>query len=52
MIIFRAFCLPTSCLLSKKQLLKGKLANISKGKVNVDYRMRFPEAKKNKIIKN
>ncbi|MFK8288177.1 peptide deformylase [Capnocytophaga canimorsus] len=30
----------------KKQLLKGKLANISKGKVNVDYRMRFPEAKK------
>ncbi|MFJ1426481.1 peptide deformylase [Capnocytophaga canimorsus] len=30
----------------KKQLLKGKLANISKGKVNVDYRMRFPEAKR------
>lgn len=30
----------------KKQLLKGKLANVSKGKVNVDYRMRFPEAKR------
>lgn len=30
----------------KKQLLKGKLSNISKGKVSVDYRMRFPDAKK------
>ncbi|RMA58572.1 peptide deformylase [Ulvibacter antarcticus] len=30
----------------KKRLIKGKLANISKGKVNVDYRMRFPNAKK------
>ncbi|MGS2740417.1 peptide deformylase [Sinomicrobium sp. M5D2P17] len=30
----------------KKRLLKGKLANISKGKVKVDYKMRFPEAKK------
>ena len=30
----------------KKRLLKGKLSNISKGKVNVDYRMRFPELKK------
>ncbi len=30
----------------KKRLLKGKLANISKGKVSVDYKMRFPEAKK------
>lgn len=30
----------------KKQLIKGKLANISKGKVNVDYRMRFPDAKR------
>ena len=30
----------------KKRLLKGKLSNISKGKVNIDYRMRFPEAKK------
>lgn len=29
----------------KKRLIKGKLGNISKGKVNVDYRMRFPEAK-------
>lgn len=30
----------------KKRLIKGKLANISKGKINVDYRMRFPEVKK------
>lgn len=30
----------------KKRLIKGKLTNISKGKVNIDYRMRFPEAKK------
>ena len=30
----------------KKRLIKGKLANISKGKISVDYRMRFPEAKK------
>ncbi|CEN35505.1 peptide deformylase [Capnocytophaga cynodegmi] len=30
----------------KKRLLKGKLTDISKGKVNVDYRMRFPDAKK------
>lgn len=30
----------------KKRLIKGKLANISKGKVNVDYRMRFPKLKK------
>jgi peptide deformylase len=30
----------------KKRLLKGKLTNISKGKVNVDYKMRFPDAKK------
>lgn len=29
----------------KKRLIKGKLANISKGKVRVDYRMRFPEVK-------
>jgi peptide deformylase len=26
----------------KKQLIKGKLARISKGDVNADYRMRFP----------
>lgn len=30
----------------KKRLIKGKLANISKGKVNIDYRMKFPNAKK------
>ena len=29
----------------KKRILKGKLKNISKGKVDVDYRMRFPEKK-------
>ncbi len=30
----------------KKRLLKGKLANISKGKIEVDYKMRFPDLKK------
>ncbi|MFS4483264.1 peptide deformylase [Hyunsoonleella sp. 2307UL5-6] len=30
----------------KKRLIKGKLLNISKGKINVDYRMRFPNQKK------
>jgi peptide deformylase len=30
----------------KKRLIKGKLTNISKGKINIDYRMRFPDAKK------
>tara|TARA_B100000767_G_scaffold69166_1_gene65795 strand:+ start:845 stop:1438 length:594 start_codon:yes stop_codon:yes gene_type:complete len=30
----------------KKRLLKGKLVNISKGKTNVDYRMRFPNISK------
>jgi len=30
----------------KKRLIKGRLNNISKGKVNADYRMRFPKAKK------
>jgi peptide deformylase len=30
----------------KKRLLKGKLASISKGEVNVDYVMRFPKKKK------
>lgn len=30
----------------KKRLIKNKLANISKGKINVEYRMRFPNAKK------
>lgn len=29
----------------KKRLIKGKLANISKGKVSVDYRMKFPAVK-------
>ncbi|HNQ27158.1 MAG TPA: peptide deformylase [Aquaticitalea sp.] len=30
----------------KKKLIKSRLANISKGKVDVDYRMRFPDLKK------
>ncbi|MDG5492358.1 peptide deformylase [Psychroserpens sp. SPM9] len=30
----------------KKRLIKGKLANISKGKITADYRMRFPLQKK------
>ena len=30
----------------KKRLIKGKLTNISKGKINVDYKMRFPNQKK------
>lgn len=30
----------------KKRLLKGKLSNISKGKIDVEYRMRFPDVKK------
>ncbi|MDN3725024.1 peptide deformylase [Aequorivita sp. SDUM287046] len=30
----------------KKRLIKGKLANISKGNISVDYRMKFPNAKK------
>ncbi|MCP4976986.1 MAG: peptide deformylase [Maribacter sp.] len=30
----------------KKRLLKARLSNISKGKINVDYRMRFPNMKK------
>ncbi|MEM9144049.1 MAG: peptide deformylase [Bacteroidota bacterium] len=30
----------------KKRLLKGRLNNISKGKIDVEYRMRFPQAKK------
>ena len=29
--------------LLKRKLMKGKLADISKGKVNVDYKMLFPE---------
>ncbi|MCX2837708.1 peptide deformylase [Salinimicrobium sp. MT39] len=30
----------------KKRLIKGKLTNISKGKIQVDYRMKFAELKK------
>jgi len=30
----------------KKRLLKGRLEKISKGKVKVDYKMRFPQIKK------
>ena len=30
----------------KKRLIKKKLENISKGKINADYRMRFPNLKK------
>lgn len=30
----------------KKQLIKRKLVNIEKGKINVEYPMRFPKAKK------
>ena len=30
----------------KKRLIKGRLSNISKGKVEADYRMRFPLLKK------
>ncbi|MCB4809190.1 peptide deformylase [Tamlana sp. 62-3] len=30
----------------KKRIIKGRLANISKGKIRVDYRMRFPSEKK------
>ncbi|MGB0879077.1 MAG: peptide deformylase [Polaribacter sp.] len=32
----------------KKRILKKKLENISKGKINTDYRMRFPNLKKKK----
>jgi peptide deformylase len=30
----------------KKRMLKSRLSNISKGKINIDYRMRFPKIKK------
>ncbi|HDZ14790.1 hypothetical protein LCGC14_2998780 [marine sediment metagenome] len=30
----------------KKRMLKGKLSGISKGKIDVEYRMRFPNVKK------
>jgi peptide deformylase len=29
----------------KRNLLKGKLSNISAGRVNVSYRMKFPKAR-------
>ncbi len=32
----------------KKRLLKGKLANISKGRIEVDYKMRFPALKRSR----
>ena len=32
----------------KKRIIKKKLENISKGKINAEYRMRFPNAKKGK----
>ncbi|ARV05202.1 peptide deformylase [Polaribacter sp. SA4-10] len=32
----------------KKRIIKKKLENISKGKINADYRMRFPNLKKGK----
>lgn len=32
----------------KKRIIKKKLDNISKGKINAEYRMRFPNAKKGK----
>lgn len=32
----------------KKRIIKKKLENISKGKISIDYRMRFPNAKKGK----
>ena len=30
----------------KKRLIRAKLSNISKGKIQIDYRMKFPELKK------
>ncbi|MBT8375280.1 MAG: peptide deformylase [Bacteroidia bacterium] len=30
----------------KKRIIKGKLANISKGKIKIDYKMRFPAMSK------
>jgi len=32
----------------KKRLIKGRLTSISKGKIDVDYRMRFPNQKKSR----
>ena len=33
----------------KKRLIKSKLNAITKGKINVDYRMRFPETHKKRF---
>lgn len=33
----------------KKKLLKGKLSNVAKGKVDVDYRMNFSQSVKSKL---
>ncbi|MDC0571323.1 peptide deformylase [Flavobacteriaceae bacterium] len=33
----------------KKRLIKSKLTSISKGKINVDYRMRFPKISKKRF---
>ena len=30
----------------KKRLIKGKLQNISKGNISIDYKMKFPAASK------
>ena len=30
----------------RKRMIKGRLANISKGKISVEYRMKFPSLKK------
>ena len=35
----------------KRRLLKSKLDSITKGKIEVDYRMRFPKARKKRFIK-
>lgn len=32
----------------KRQLIKNKLRNITKGKIDVEYRMRYPKAKKSR----
>lgn len=34
----------------KKRLLKSKLSSISKGKIKVDYKMRFPDIKKGRHV--
>jgi peptide deformylase len=34
----------------KKRLIKGKLNNIAKGNIQVDYKMRFPLASKKRLL--